>query len=50
MIAYIVLKQSVPFDLSYTFELPKREFLHLEVAMKSSNKLTVRKWEVFLVF
>jgi len=38
MILCVFLKQSVPFDLSYTFKLLKRDFSHPEVAMNSFNK------------
>lgn len=39
MMAHIFLKQFVPLDLSYPFELPtpEREVLHPALAMKSSN-------------
>lgn len=50
MIAYIFLKQSVPFDLSYAFELstPKREVSHPEVAKNLLiNKLHGRDFFFF---
>lgn len=50
MIAYIFLKQSVPFDLSYAFELstPKREVSHPEVAKNLLiNKLRGRDFFFF---